>query len=270
MSEETAAAEADESVDVPENDDAQIDPEIEKKARSQGWAPKEEWRGDPKDWRDAEAFVKRGEEIDARLKPQLRKMERENAELKRDIEEFKSWMPKMEQRAYERARKDIEAKMDNAVAVGDVDTYNAAKAEMAGLEKEVAQATKREPANNSGDAVVAAWKAENDWFDRDPDLQEAATIIHGRLNREQPGLSLEENLEETKKRVQQMYPAKFGIKERKTAPEVEPGRGGPRGGGSGKTYDNLPAEAKAACARQIKNGLVKDRAEYVKYYFEDE
>ena len=38
-------------------------PEVRHEAESQGWVPKERFRGNENDWVDAETFVKRGREI---------------------------------------------------------------------------------------------------------------------------------------------------------------------------------------------------------------
>jgi hypothetical protein len=35
--------------------------EIEQRASSRGWVPKDEWDGDPEEWRPAKEFIDRGE-----------------------------------------------------------------------------------------------------------------------------------------------------------------------------------------------------------------
>jgi hypothetical protein len=41
----------------------QAPPDTEVRARTMGWVPKEEYKGNPDNWRDANEFVRRGEEI---------------------------------------------------------------------------------------------------------------------------------------------------------------------------------------------------------------
>src|SRR2546421_12509972 len=63
--------------------------ETEVKAKELGWAPKEEFRGNPEKWVDAETFLKRGEEILPLVKAQNRKLQNEVTALQRENAETK-------------------------------------------------------------------------------------------------------------------------------------------------------------------------------------
>src|SRR5665213_3643268 len=43
--------------------ETQIAPEVLIEAKSMGWSPLEQWRGDPEKWVDADAFVERGHTV---------------------------------------------------------------------------------------------------------------------------------------------------------------------------------------------------------------
>jgi hypothetical protein len=104
------------------NVDTQSQPEerdFEAEARSHGWTPQEEFKGDPARWVDAETFIKRADEVMPLLKKQ-------NAHQKRELEEMKRTIKRLsaaEQRAYENARADIAAEMEAAVEAGDLTAF---------------------------------------------------------------------------------------------------------------------------------------------------
>ena len=64
---------ADEQEDLTPNtpEPAQFD-EYEQRASAEGWVPKEEWTGDPAQWRPAKEFLDRGE-LFKKIEEQVRK-----------------------------------------------------------------------------------------------------------------------------------------------------------------------------------------------------
>lgn len=238
--------------------------EAEVKARAQGWAPKDEWRGPDEKWVDAETFLKRGEQIAPIQAERIEKLTRELEDAKRTIADFAGWRSKVEKDAYERAMKDIKARQREAVKTMDEAAFEAAEKDAQELQKKVEQKTEQ-----PGEAPeVAAWKSANPWFDADPALNLEAQAIHVNIGRTKPGLTLEQNLAEVTKEIKRRYPEKFGIEEnprRKEAPSVE-GANGTRTKAGGKSYADLPAEAKAACDSFVKQKIM-NREQYVKDYF---
>ena len=70
-------------------DEGEVVP-IEQRAKDMGWAPREEWRGDPERWIDAEQFVHRGEEILPILRSTNRKLQDEVTALKNEVSATKT------------------------------------------------------------------------------------------------------------------------------------------------------------------------------------
>jgi len=117
-----------------------------------------------------------------------------------------------------------------------------------------------------------AWVDQNPWFKSDPERRFEATqvaerVLHDvRMGRMSP---VEGNAfyAEVDRRLTQP-------KERPGTSKVEGSRGGAtRSNGQGRSYSDLPAEAKAACDREAKRfvkagGLWKTDAEYRKHYVE--
>lgn len=280
MTEENKAAEAAEDQTVgdqaepetePEAPDnaPQVDPEIEERARRMGWAPQDEFKGDPKRWVDAETFVQRGEEIMPILKANLRQFERDNAELKKTLSDLTDHLQRADARAYQRALKDIKDQQRKAAESGDVETYDRLEREAQGVLKEAAQ-ERRQPRQEGGQDVhpdALAWREENPWFTRDEEMATFAAAQHELLLQTKPGLTMKENLAEVTRAVKKAYPEKFTNPRRNTTQAVE-GNPGTRRGGNGKSYDALPPDAKAACDRLVKQGVLK-REDYVKDYFSE-
>jgi hypothetical protein len=157
-----------------------------------GWTPKGQFKGDPEKWVDAETFVKRGEEFLPFLKANNKRLEqahdRANAKiaaLEKTLTAFAEHNTKTEQRAYERASRDIQARLDAAATLGDVQGVRDATDELVSLTREAAAPKPATPTPQNGpDAEPEAltdWKAENPWFGKDAAMRGAAIEIVNEL-----------------------------------------------------------------------------------------
>jgi len=59
---------------------------LQERARSMGWAPKDQWRGDPQNWLDAGEYVQRGEQILPILRSNLQRTEAELTRMRADFQ----------------------------------------------------------------------------------------------------------------------------------------------------------------------------------------
>lgn len=270
--------------DVHTAEDApHVDPAIESEARDYGWAPKENFKGPAERWRPADEYVEwakqsgrlpRGE-FDKVVKalPVIRQeneaLKTQLAEVKSALNEFVEFSTKAEERAFNRAKAELEAKVTSAAQNADPEAARAAMAELAALRPEPPKPVAKvetKPAVNV-DPVIQDWIAKEDWFNKSPVLNTYATDIFGELERSQPGMSQAERLAETKRRTVEKFPEKFGINPaREAAPAVGSPRGEPQRKKSGKTYEDLPAEAKKACDKFVKTIPGYTRDKYVKDY----
>lgn len=259
----------------------EISPEVRQEAESQGWVPKEKFRGNESDWVDADTFVKRGREIlpilrknNENLIKDLNATKEQLREFREAAEEFK----KFQREAYERKAQEYEQRIQEikesraqAISDGDGqkvnaldDALDAAKDEL----KEAKQAAKdaeKTPTQPSSDALdpgLQAWLDKNTWFGQDKRMTGIVNGIGESLRLEFPLLKGQEFLDKLDEVLAEEFPNKFGKQTPTSRVESGSGRASRGSSSNAQTYDNLPAEAKAACDRFVKQKLMT-REQYV-------
>jgi hypothetical protein len=250
--------------------------QVEARARSMGWTSKDEFKGDPSKWRDAAEFVERGENLLPLVKAQNKRLEREVAELKQTTKEFAEHLSKTEQRAYERALETLKEQRKEALAAGDGDAFEKADEQIEQLKRDAAaKAAKHAEKKDDGgaDPVYTEWESRNPWL-KDAELSDYAEFAAQKLRAGGERATGAEFLDLVAQKVKAQFPAKFTNPRRETAQAVEGAAPARRSGG--KTFADMPAEARAACDRMAKNGFAGDekaqtkfKADYVKQYFEE-
>jgi hypothetical protein len=238
--------------------------ESEAKARRQGWRPKDEYRGPDEKWVDADAFLKRSDEELPVMRERLKKQDRDLADLKGTVAKFAEHHAKVEKIAYERAMNEVKKQRREALAIGDADGFEQAEERLAELKEVKPAATQKEAAKEIS-PEVHTWVQANPWFQSEPRLAKYAETVCAELQNEDPTRDLSDILKEVAKEVKSRFPEKFANAKRSAPPAVEGATTVASGKGS-KSYANLPAEAKAACDKFLKQGLIKSKDDYLKYY----
>lgn len=302
--------------------------EIERRAKDMGWAPRDHWRGAPERWVDAEAFVRRGEEIMPILQANNRKeqvriqrLEADNLRLQtsltaatESIEVLTNISSEasletakqrrkdlLRQQAQARANNDSDLEVELAEQIAD-QTAVIREAEKPSSDNEGARNTntnrrvvkdKTSPTSASSipnqspinDPSFIAWNQDNPWFGSDTKKTALATEI-GREIRSNPANAhlqgrafFDKVSEET-----EAYLGQSANRGRSAESKVEGGGtdgggggggsssgGGGNSNGSAKSFNDLPADAKAACDRQAQwvvgaNRAFKDKASWQKHY----
>jgi hypothetical protein len=269
--------------------------DVQTRARAMGWRPKEEFRGPPERWVDAEKFIDVAEQEVPVLRERLNSMTTQFARTERELKEvkdalgetkqvlndFREFASLGEKRAYERALKELQAKRDVAVAHADVETHREVQAEIEELQRTAKPATpaktetrEEQPPQRrlpDPDPVVTAWVSANPWFTSDPVLNALAKAEEQRIVNDHPGLSASERLAHVKAEVQRRFPEKFSNPRREGVSEVTQPGGGQTRRSHGWTYDDLPPDARKMCDKfvsQMAGGKKPyTREEYVKEYF---
>jgi hypothetical protein len=281
MSEENQEVSQQEQQAAPEVNEA-----IAKEARMFGWVPREEFRGSDDEWVDADVFVKRGKEINPILRKNnetlMKKLEEKSKEIdsiKADVQEFK----KFQKESFERKQVELEVQIAElktrkreAIAEGNgdlvvdiddqIDEIKEAQREAKEEAKKKPEAEPVKTAEIPEDPSLQAWLGKNTWFGQDTEMTDVANGLGASVRRQFPHLSGQAFLDKLDEKIVEYFPHKvLGNKARGSAVDSS---GDVRGGSNSgkKSYDNLPADAKQACDRFIKNGWIKNKQEYVDSY----
>lgn len=272
MSTEAAAAVEGEEPDVLAPD-APDPAEIESKALRMGWTPKDQFRGDPKKYVEAAEYIERGEHLMPLLQANNRKLETANkklasevADMRQTMERFAEHHTKTEARAYERALSDLKGQATAAAELGDAAAVNRITGEIATLAADAAKPsapTKPAPTDDALTEAQDEFIEANPWFNTDRVMKAAAIEIAEEIKAQFP--DPKKQLAEVAKRIRTEFPHKFANSRRTEAGAVE---GAPARGSRtvGKTYSDLPTDAKAACDDFVKRGLLT-REKYAADYF---
>jgi len=264
----------------------------EARARAQGWRPKEEYRGDPDRWVDADEFNRRGEEElpilrerNKRLAEQVTESTRREQALDAELAQ----MRRMNEIALIRQREQLagqfHAAKRQAVELGDTDQFDQiAQQEYQALgqfDNEVREVVQQPQPQAPQQSVYEQPETQqfverNPWFETNREMHTMAVSVSQAIGNANPNLTLGEVLKQTEARVRTAYPEKFGTpsatNHRPSAPAVE-GSGAGRGAAtrqSGRGAASLPPEARKQAKAFVEEGLYKSVDEYAKDYFENE
>jgi hypothetical protein len=273
------------------------EPTIEEQAKAIGWVPKEQFRGDADKFVDAETYLTRGKEFIPFLRASNKRLEDQVGSMKGELEATKSLLranaaaleeinkstAEQVKAAAEKAKAEALRELEVARKDGDVDAAVAAQQKADAATKTAEDAAKPKPKPNGELTTPPGWDGfirDNPWWNEDPVMRAASTAVTAQLAASGvlAGLTIEQRwariAEETKKR--------FGMadNERRREPSRTEGTRATsderESGGGGKSYADLPADAKEACdklsARLVGPGKkFKDakewRANYAETYF---
>ena len=276
--------------------------EIEAKAKDLGWAPKEEFRGDPEKWIDAETYVRRGEELMPLLKATSRKQSEKISVLEgklsetttmlaaatEAIEALKETTSKAALDKVREQRVELKEALTIARSDGDIDKELEIQEKLQETTEalKVAEKPKKiepippDPNDFTKTPEWKEWVAANPWFGTDKRKTALSLGIADDLRSNGEKAVGRAFFEKVTEELNTM----LGVKSpRDNVSKVEgdsrSSAGGGGGNGSRKSYSDLPPEAKAACESASKRVVGKGRAfesmdawrkNYVAKYYEGE
>lgn len=242
-------------------------------AESAGWKPKEAWDGPEDQWQDAAAFAADARKINKVLNKSNQSLRRELEQIKAGQAEYAEFIRAAAKREYDDKLAHLTVRKAEAISDGD-------GAEVTRIEREIdtlqpppkAPGTPPDGVDPTAKAQILEWHERNPWYGQDDDKTDLVVAVSTRMRRERPDLvgNIPEWFAELDRRLVKTHPTVFG-KKRPPMNRSESGNGSGNSrsnGGGKKSYDDLPADAKAACDRFFKQGyLGKDekaaRQEYV-------
>lgn len=250
---EEVKQEATESTDEVKQE-VQLSP-IEQKAREEGWVPKEEWEGNPDEWRPAKEFVDRGE--------LFKKIEDQN----RTIKQFKATLDAMSKHhaqvrevEYKRALETLKAQKKEALVEGDADAVIDLDEKIALVREEQRELKEAPPVavEPVGNPVLDRWQDRNSWYGSD----RAMTAFTDALGRElhAKGVSLTDALAEIDKQVKVEFAHKFRNPNKDKPGMVESSSN--RGGKNADSFE-LSEEERQVMHKLVKSGVMT-KEEYIR------
>jgi hypothetical protein len=267
--------------------------EVEASARALGWKPQAEFRGPPDKWRPADQFMASAanpailannfrvlsdryrtlESTHRNTTQQLtQKLDEATGMVGTLTERFRT----VEQRAYDRARRELTAERDKAITEGDVARVRQIDTEVQELDAgkpppkpaATTTTTTAQPAATTLDPEVAAWSARNKWFFEDTEMQASANAASAalRANPAKATMPIAEHLAEVDAIMRRTFPDKFAAPKpaaRAAAaddedgdaepPAVETpnsgGAGRPPGNRNRRDFASMPRDSKQQFAR---------------------
>jgi hypothetical protein len=269
--------------------------DVEATARSMGWAPKEQFKGDPEKWVDAAEYVSRGETVMPLLKANNRRLQQELEgerrqrqgletslnELRESVETLKSSSIEETKRQVKAERVRVLEQLKKARKDGDHDAAVDLEDDLRQIDKTLDAAEAPAPAKKDGptkkaadpvqDPTYQAWIVDNPWL-QDPVKAAAAVAIAEKLRKDgdtSTGRAFFDKITEAAEET-------FNMKARPRGPgKVEPSRGGAGDGHrDGKRgVADLPAEARAQIDKEAKqmvgpNRAFKTKAEWEAHFVE--
>ena len=270
---------------------------VEARAKEMGWIPREEFKGNVEHFVDAEAYVKRGEELMPILRANNRKLTNElhstkdqlteaqqllraNMEAIEELKVFNATISK--ERVVERKR-ELTSAIKEARDAGDIEQEMALTSEMTQLDTPPpvekgpsSEKTSREEPSAEEREVQArqtpewkSWASTNTWYGTDQAKTDYAEFIGVQLRKRGNRDAGRTFLDAVSAEVNKAFPPPPNPRDGTS--RVEGARGGNGASGNGRSYADLPAEARAACDRQASRLVgpgraFKDEASWRKHY----
>lgn len=249
---------ADENTQVQEGQEpTQVEyTQAEQLAMEKGWKPREDYDGDPANFRSAELFLQ--------LEPLYKKIDsvsRENKQLKEATQYLTKIQKETKAFEYDRALKALRAERRAAMEEGDFNKADLLEdqAETIKEQKRIVEETPEAPKGEQN-ALFNEWQERNSWYQKDEDLRDWADGRGLRLHNQ--GKSPAEVLEILETEVRKKYKEKFTNPNRERASAVEGSQGGSSATVKKEKYVLNDMEKKV-CATLIRAGAIKDEAEYI-------
>lgn len=271
-----------EGIVVPgESQGSSLNPGVyEEQARKKGWKPLDEFKGNEADWVDAKEFLGR-EKLYDKIKDLKGDLHRQQVRHDKTLEEISHHMAKTEERAFERAKKELQAQRREAMRNEDPDKVEKIEADLEQLEKDRQAAIKAVPKvqQNSGPTpAFQEWQSGNQWFKLgstgmpENEMTSDAIAIGTGYAAANPNLSHAQVLEHVSKKIKQMYPNEFestdtsASQPQRKQPLVESASGGNRNSGAASkklkvSKSDLTDDQQRIMTTIVRSGVLKAKAE---------
>lgn len=263
--------------------------EVETRARTMGWLPKEKYKGKAENWLPADKYVERGESILPILQANNRDLvnrvnlfEGENSQLKQQLKEaseaiegLKEFRSTITKTQAQDQKKTITAAIVKARADGDVEAEVSLTEKLGEVTAAIQEAAKPPVKKESPiegpklNAEAQAWMKENPWFGSDKRKTGYAQGVRDEWVAGGKPVSTPEFFQHLDQEMEKMFDQNAGRRDSQKVDGTNNSSGGDLGGG--KTFADLPPEAKKACDDMVSklvgpNKAYKTKAEWQAVY----
>ena len=231
-------------------------PEVEKKARSFGWLPEDEFE-EPEKWVSAKEFLYRGELL-GRINNDKHKIH----ELEDVIKDLSKHNEKVFSAGYQKAVQELKQAKKIALKEGDAEVVEAIEEELEQVtstyekdKKEREETVKRVDAKPQLHPAFEFWLGTNSWYGRDKRKTAYADIISQDIREKDPHITFEELLSEVGKEVRERFEG--DPSQRKRVQEVNSVEGDGKRGTSNKGKGKFSESDLSDEERKIMNTFIK-------------
>jgi hypothetical protein len=224
--------------------------------------------------------VRRGKEItpilrknNEKLIAEIRQRDDRIAQIQATMQQLVEFNKGNEERAYTQALADLKQQRKDAVSSMDGDRFAEVEEQIEAMNaaREIAASVNTTPPPSASQPAVdpyfETWSHQNSWYLEDAGLRRRADIIGKALREEGNTDSGEAFLNKVRDEMADMYPDKIGTA-RRQAGRVE-GTSSRASRSNGKSYRDLPSEAKTLCDAFVRDIPGFTREQYVTDYFRD-
>lgn len=254
MAEENKAPEGQNKDVVEQNQPQQELSPIEQKALEAGWVPKDQWEGDPEQWRPAKEFLDRGE-----LFKKIEDQNRTIKEFKRALEDLKQHHARVREVEYKRALEALKQQKKAALEEGDAEAVIRLddQIDLVKSEQNKLRQLPQVDVETAPNPEFVAWVEKNKWYETSRPMKVFADDLGRELAMK--GLSPSEVLREVERQVRLEFPEKFRNPNRDRGDAVE---GSSSKGSKSKDTFVLTEEEKRIMERFVRTGAIT-REKYI-------
>ena len=231
--------------------------DIEKEAWDANWRTGKFFKGKNRDGSaraeiSAEEYLERSKRIAPIANERARTAARENAELKKQLQQLVEYNKKKEEREFNNISQSLDKEEEEAILMGDIDKVREIRARKVKIaESKFDFETKPEAyaPKEEDQATFNNWVSTNNWYYNDQAMRRYAEGLYDDLK--DPNLSLTDKLLQIEDEVRNRFADKLGSTRKSIS--VNSGMRG-ASGAKPKTmaFADLPAQAREACEKQIK------------------
>lgn len=244
--------------------------DAEKLAMEQGWVPKDQWKGNPDEWRPAKEFNDRGE-----LFNRIKSQSKELSELRQAMAFLTEQQKKQFDAGFQQAIRDLKTARDTALQEGDIvkaqqitDKIDEVKDQHREQKEKFKEPPKSSTVSQEPSTVFRAWFDQNKWYTQDKAMTSYAELAGYEWKQANPDGTEADMLTHVTKVVKKEFPHKFQVRGA-PAPDSE-GRDSPRGQsestGKFKDLENGMTDEQRSIMKTILKSTGMTKEQYFKQY----